>query len=486
MMDMIDHDLLSIQEARILAENAAAAQKQMAAFSQEALDRAQKHIAEEVGKHIRELAVLSAEETGCGNWEDKLLKNRFASEAVSDAIIGMKCVGIISRDEQAQTMDVGVPRGTIAALCPVTSPVSTTIYKTLIAVKSGNSIVFAPHPKARNAMSRVLDIMIRAAEEGGLPRNSIAYLHTLSAAGVQELMRHQAVALILMTGVLSMLPLAKKTGKPVLYGGEGSGPAFIERTADLEQAVRDIVRSKTFDFGAAAAAEQSVVVDSPVSKQVKQIFQKLGAYFMTESEAERVGKLIFHDNRTINGEFVGKSAAYLAGAAGFSVPEGTVLLISEQKYVSEKNPYAKGMRCPVLAYYVESDWRDACEKCIELLLSERHGHTLVIHSRDQAVIEQFALKKPVARMLVNTPAVFGGMGMTTNLFPAMTLGSGAVGLGTTTDNVSPMNLIYIRKVGWGVRTAEERFTCMHASGYSDGELSRFRDILKELTGRQMH
>lgn len=483
-MNMIDHDLLSIQEARILAENAKAAQSRLAEFSQEQLDEIQRHIARRVDGQARELAVLSAEETGCGRWEDKLLKNRFACRGVSRALEGMKCVGVIARNPQLQTMDVGVPRGPIAALCPAASPVSTAVYKALIAVKSGNSIVFAPHPRAKEVMGRVLDLIIGAAEESGLPSGAISYLHTGAAAGARELMGHRDIKLILMTGVSSLLPFARSTGKPVLYGGEGNGPAFIERTADVEQAVADIVRGKTFDYGAMAAAEQAVVVDAPVSDRAREAFRRQGGYFMTPEQAEQVGALVVDRAGELNPEFVGKSALRLAAAAGLSVPPGTRLLLSEQKYVSEKNPYARGMRCPVLAYYVERDWREACEKCIELLVSQRQAHTLVIHSRDLEVIRQFALKKPVSRLLVNTPAAFGGVGMTTNFFPAMTLGGGAVGQGMTTDNVSPMNLIYIRKVGWGVRAPEACLDLPGQAPYSREELAQFKRVLKELVGRR--
>lgn len=454
MMELIDHDLLSIQEARILAENAAAAQAQLSLFSQEELDAAQEHIAAEVQKHSQELAVLSAQETGYGRWEDKLFKNRVAGEIVSHAVKQMRCVGVISKNEQTGIMEVGVPRGPIVALCPATAPVSTAIYYALIAVKSGNSIVFAPHPRAKKVMCRALDIMIRASEEGGLPHGAISCLHTACMAGTQELMCHRAFSLILMTGVPSMLPLAKQTGKPVLCSGGEGGPAFIERTANLEQAVRDIVRSKTFDFGT-SAAEQSIVVDAPVSEHVKRILQRYGAYFMTAQESEQVGHIAgFQNGGKRNREFIGKPAEHLAAVAGIAVPKGTTLLISEQTYVSERNPYARGMYCPVLAYYVERDWRGACERCIELLLDERHTNTLAIHSRDMDVIEQFALKKPVARMLVNTPAAFGAMGITTNFFPAGQTGGRAAGAGLVTGNVSPMHLIYIREIGWGVRSLE--------------------------------
>lgn len=252
-----------------------------------------------------------------------------------------------------------------------------------------------------------------------------------------------------------MLETAYSAGKPVIYGGNGNGPAFIERTANIPQAVRDIIGSKTFDNGVVAAAEQSIVVDSCIANNVRTEIEKCGGYFMTEDEAARLGGMFYFPDGTPNPELVGRTASELAKMAGFTVPAGTRVLISQQKYVSEKNPYSREKLCPVLAYYIEDDWMHACEKCIELLLSERNGHTLVIHSNDEEVIEQFALKKPVGRMLVNTPAVFGSMGATANLFPAMILGSGSAGQGITSDNVSPMNLIYIRKVGYGVRRIED-------------------------------
>ena len=457
MNTIIDNDLLSIQEARILAENAREAQKLLAAFPQEKLDEIVEHMAEEIGKYAKELAVMSSDETDYGKWQDKYIKNRFVCEYLRGKLRTMRCVGIIGKDDAEHTMDVGVPMGVIAALPPATSPVSTTIYKAMIAVKSGNAVVFSPHPRAKNTIGRVLDILIETAERYGLPVGAMSYLHTVTHSGTMELMNHKAVSMILITGVPSILEAATQTGKPVLYGGAGNGPAFIERTADIHQAVQDIIQSKTFDNGVATAAEQSIVVDGPIANEVKQELQRSGAYFMTDAESERLGNLLFRDGGKTDGEMAGKTAKYLAQRAGITVPDNTVLLISEQRYVSDTNPYSREKLCPVLAYYVEDDWMHACEKCIELLLSERRGHTLVIHSRDEEVIRQFALKKPVARVLVNTPATFGGMGITTNLFPAMTLGSGSAGRGATSDNVSPMNLIYIRKVGYGVRRMEDLF-----------------------------
>ncbi len=454
-MHIMDHDLLSIQESRILAENAREAHKAMAAFSQEKLDEIVEHMAAEVEKHADQLAKLSSDETDYGRWQDKYIKNRFVCEYLRTRLRGMRCVGIIKEDLQNKTMDIGVPVGVIIALCPATSPVSTTIYKTLIAIKSGNAILFSPHPRAKKSMAMALDIMIRAAQESGLPEGALAYLHTVTPSGTLELMNHPATSLIMNTGVPGMLKAAYHSGKPVVYGGPGNGPAFIERTADIKQAVRDIIDSKTFDYGIVSAAEQSIVVDSCIADDVKRELVCNGAYFMTEDESCKIGHLLFRFDGSLDPEMVGKSAQELARRAGIHVPGNVVLLISEQKYVLETNPYSKEKLCPVLAYYIEDDWMHACEKCIELLLSEGVAHTLVIHSKDEDVIRQFALKKPVGRVLVNTPASFGSMGATTNLFPAMTLGSGSAGEGITSDNVSPMNLIYVRKVGYGVRKTEE-------------------------------
>ncbi|MEG2411492.1 MAG: aldehyde dehydrogenase family protein [Clostridium sp.] len=456
-MNIIDNDLLSMQEARILVENAREAQKKLATFPQEKLDEIVERMTEEIEKHVTELAKLSSDETEYGKWEDKSIKNRFVCSYLKTRLKGMNCVGTINEDRQNRTVDVGVPMGVIVAFVPSTSPVSTTIYKALIAIKSGNAIIFSPHPRAKKTISKTLDILIRAAEGYGLPEGALAYLHTVTPSGSSELMKHSDTSLIMNTGVPEMMKAAYKSRKPIIYGGTGNGPAFIERTADIKQAVKDIIDSKNFDYGVVSAAEQSIVVDSCIASEVKQEIEKNGGYFMTEEQAERLGSLFYKSDGSFEAEIIGKSPQTLAKRAGFNVPQSVRVLISQQKYVSQSNPYSKEKLSPVLAFYIEDDWMHACEKCIELLLSERHGHTLIIHSNDEDVIRQFALKKPVGRVLVNTPGVFGSMGATTNLFPSMTLGSGSAGQGMTSDNVSPMNLIYVRKVGYGVRKTEDIF-----------------------------
>ncbi len=471
-----DKDLISIQHARILAENAFEAQKKLACFTQEQLDQLVERVADEVEKHIEFLAKTAYEETDFGRWQDKCFKNQFVCTSVRKQLRGIRCVGVINEDRQQQITDIGVPVGVIVALCPVTSPVSTTIYKTLLALKSGNAIIFSPHPRALKSISTVLDIMIRVAHEHGLPEGCLSYLDTVTKSGTLELMNHPATSLVMITGVPSMFHAARCVGKPVIYGGTGNGPAFVERTADIAQAAKDIVQSKTFDNGIAPSAEQSVVVDGCITQELKRALQNSGAYFMSEEESHKLAELFFYADGRRKKDMVGKCAAVLARQAGFSIPENATLLVAERSYVSELDPYAKELLSPVLAYYVEDDWMHACEKCIELLLHERNAHTLVIHSKDEEVIRQFALKKPVGRLLVNTPAAFGGIGVTTNLFPSMTLGSGTAGYGITADNVSPLNLVYMRKVGYGVRKVDS--VEQHEAVYDDAKkLQTLQQIL---------
>jgi acyl-CoA reductase-like NAD-dependent aldehyde dehydrogenase len=454
-MKVIDSDLLSVQEARICVENAKAAQKKMMELSRERLDKIVEGIANDLEPHLMELARLSHEETEYGVWQHKYIKNKFVCGQLRRELRKLHCIGVINEDREMRTMDVGVPLGVVAGFCPPTSPVSTAIFMSLISVKSGNAIVFSPPIAAKQCSFRVLDLIIESAKNHGLPCQAISYLNTVSHAGAVELMQHREVSVIINTAVSEMLKPALRSGKKVIYGSPGNGPVFIERSANIQRAVKEIIQSKTFDNGVVAAAEHSLVVESCISESVKCELQKNGAFFMTPSQSQALGEKLFTKCGGLNNEMIGISALKLAKRAGFHVPENTKLLISEQKYAFHENPYSKEKLCPVLAYYVEEDWENACEKCIELLIGERQGHTLVIHSENEKVIRQFILRKPVARVLVNTPAVFGGIGLTTNLFPSMTLGSGALGNGITSDNVCPMHLVYIRRVGYGVRNAPD-------------------------------
>lgn len=447
---IVDNDLLSIQHARIAAENALEAQRLLADFTQDRLDAAVSAMGKAVAGQAGELAVMAYEETDCGSWRDKLTQIRFVCENVLDALLRVRCVGILAEDHEKQLMDIGVPVGVVASLAPVANPIAATAHQALMAVKAGNAIVFSPHPRAARSTAHTVKLMAEAAHAAGLPEGCLACLEPSCRNGARELMRHKNVALIVNTGVPSLLNETRKAGKPFIYAGTGQGPAFIERTADIRRAACDIVRSKTFDNGMAPAAEQSVVVDACVIDAVREALKAEGCHFMAPDERRRLGDVIAACGNAGPG-VLGISAENLARRAGIAVPQGTRLLVALREYVNENDPFSGEIMAPVLSLYVERDWRHACEKCIEVLLHDHKGHTLVIHSRDEAVIRQFALKKPVGRLLVNTPAAFGAMGMTTNLTPSVTLGSGSAGFGITSDNVSPLHFIYMRKIGYGVR-----------------------------------
>ncbi|MDR2136575.1 MAG: hypothetical protein LBO76_08170, partial [Treponema sp.] len=265
------------------------------------------------------------------------------------------------------------------------------------------------------------------------------------------LLKHRDVSIILATGGEAMVRAAYSSGNPAIGVGPGNGPAFIERSADIPAAVGMILDSKTFDNGTICASEQSVVVDVPIAAEVVREFQRQGAYFLSEAESAKLKSLLFAGNR-MNPKIVGKTAVYIAEMAGISVPRETRVLISRQTEVAKDNPYSREKLCPVLGFYEEDGWEKACERCVAILANEGAGHTMCIHSKNEAVIREFSLKKAVSRLLVNTPGALGGVGATTNLAPALTLGCGAVGKSATSDNITPMNLINIRRVAVGCRS----------------------------------
>ncbi len=451
----IDKDLLSRQNARDLVREAKKAQAILTTFSQQQIDEIIKSVAEAASAQAEPLARLACEEKGFGNWQDKVLKNTFASTFLYESIKDMKTVGIIHEDHEKKVMDVGVPLGVICALVPSTNPTSTIFYKSIIALKSGNAIVFSPHPGASECSWKAIEIVKNAAEAAGAPAGIVSGITELTLDATQELMRSKDVSLILATGGEGMVRAAYASGTPTISGGPGNGPAFIERTADVHQAVKDIITSKTFDNGVICASEQSIIVERCIWDDVQRELKAQGAYFMNDDESAKISALLMRANNTINPETVGKTALTISQMAGFRAPTNTRVLVSLQTVVSKQNPFSREKLCPVLGMYVENDWKSACNRVVELLNNEGLGHTLVLHTRNQEVIRQFSLEKPVHRILINTPAALGAIGATTNLTPALTLGCGAIGGGSTSDNVGPMNLLNIRKVGFGVRSIDD-------------------------------
>ena len=444
----LDKDLAARQEARTLAAAAQTAQQSLAQMPQEKLDAIVEAIAKAFEAESVMLADLAVRETGFGNVDDKVTKNRFASRTLAQAIRGMKTVGLLSENPRDKLWEIGVPVGVIAAIVPSTNPTSTVCYKAMIALKAGNSIVFSPHPKALSCTRKAAEIVARAAEQAGAPKGSVACLSIPSLQGCQELMQAKQVNLILATGGPAMVKSAYSSGKPAIGVGAGNGPAYIHHSADVTKALACIARSKTFDNGTVCASEQSIIVEKTMEDKVRREGEKQGFFFMDGEQAGKLGRLLFRPNGTLNPDIVGRSAGKLAEMAGFSVPQGTKVLVAREEEAGPSRPYSMEKLCPVLAFYVMENEEAVLNMCIKILVHEGSGHTFAMHAEDREVIRRFAEKIPVSRFLVNTPAALGGIGATTGLFPALTLGCGAVGGSSSSNNISPMDLINIRRVAW--------------------------------------
>ena len=444
-----DKDLAARQEARTLCRQAEQAQKVLAGFPQEKLDAIVEAVAKAFSAGAVELAELAVGETGFGNVNDKVTKNRFASDKVAATLRGRKCVGVLKEDPKEKLWEVGVPVGVICGIVPSTNPTSTVCYKALIALKSGNAIVFSPHPKAVTCTLRAAKIVADAAEKAGAPKGAVSCLSYASMAGCQELMGAKEVRLILATGGPGMVKAAYSSGKPAIGVGAGNGPAYIHRTADVKRALECILKSKTFDNGTVCASEQSIILEKSMEETVKTAAETMGFYFMAREEAAKLARLLFRPTGALNPDIVGKPAVKLAEMAGFCVPPGTKILVAREEQAGPSYPYSMEKLCPVLAFYVMENEDAVLAKVVEVLEHEGAGHTFAMHAEDRDAVEKFAKKVPVSRFLVNTPAALGGIGATTNLFPALTLGCGAVGGSSSSNNIGPMDLVNIRRVAWG-------------------------------------
>ena len=445
----LDKDLLARQEARALARGAKTAQHILADMPQEQLDTIVEAMAKAFSKEAAGLAGMAVQETGFGNMEDKVTKNLFASNAVLEAVRGVKCLGLLREDPEKKLWEIGIPVGVIAAIVPSTNPTSTVCYKALVALKAGNPIIFSPHPKAIVCTRKAAQIVAEAAEKAGAPRGSISCLSIPSLDGCKELMSAPEVRMILATGGPGMVKAAYSSGKPAIGVGAGNGPAYIHHSADVRTALERIRESKTFDNGTVCASEQSIIVEKKLEETVRTEAGKLGYYFMSAEEAGKLAKYLFKPSGGLNPEIVGKTAIFLAEKAGFSVPRETKILVARESEAGPSRPYSMEKLCPVLAFYVMDSEDAVLNKCIEILDHEGSGHTFAIHAEDEAVVRRFSAKIPVSRFLVNTPAALGGIGASTGLFPALTLGCGAVGGSSSSNNISPMDLINIRRVAWG-------------------------------------
>ena len=450
-----DKDLRSIQEARDKVAKAKKAQKVLAAMDQAAIDRIVTAISQAAAAESARLARLAAEETGFGVAADKEIKNRFAALTLYEAIKDQKTVGVLAENKEQRTIDIGVPVGVVAALVPSTNPTSTVIYKSMICLKAGSPVVFSPHPSALKCILETVDVVRRAAEGAGAPPDAVSSLTTPTLEATKTLMEHPDTRLILATGGPGMVKAAYSSGTPAIGVGAGNGPAYIHHTANIPQAVKRILDSKTFDNGTICASEQSIVIARALEGPVTDALKAQGAYLLSEEEATKLGRFILRPNGTMNPAIVGKTAQTVAKLAGLTVPPSTRVLVAREKGVGPGFPYSSEKLGPILAFYVEENEEKALARCAELLEWEGAGHTFAIHSEDEAVVRRFASAMPASRVLVNTAASLGGVGATTCLFPALTLGCGAVGGSSSSNNIGPLDLINIKRVAWGVREVDE-------------------------------
>ncbi|MBP7866581.1 MAG: aldehyde dehydrogenase family protein [Acidobacteria bacterium] len=449
----LDPDLRSIQEVRSLLRSADEARKRFGAFDQADVDRVVASMSDAAFAAARELAEDAVKETGFGRVEDKVIKNTFAARNVWESIRSVRTVGAIREDKALGTVEIAVPMGIVAGIIPTTNPTSTTIFKALISVKGRNAIVFSPHPSAKRCIGKAADILHDAAIRAGAPPGIVGCLANPTMEATTELMRHPLTAVILATGGHALVKAAYSSGKPAYGVGPGNVPAFIERTADVPKAVEMVLAGKCFDNGTICASEQSLVADAPVAAEVRRQMARFGAHLCTPEEKKLLEKAMVVRGG-LNPAVVGRPPHVIAGMAGFKVPEATTALVAELTAVGPEEPLCIEKLSPVLGLYTADGWREGCELCIKLLNYGGLGHSMSIHSRDEEIIRMFAVEKPASRILANTPSTHGAIGYSTGLAPSLTLGCGAWGGNITSDNVTALHLVHIKRLAYGIRPVE--------------------------------
>lgn len=448
-MAEFDFDLRSIQAARDLCRKGSIAAKQIKNYTYDQIDRILQAIVEAAEKNAKMLAEMAVEETGFGLVKDKLYKNHMASGLLYEEIKDKQTIGVIDVCEEKQMITVADPVGLIMGIVPSTNPTSTVIFKSLIALKSRNAIIFSPHPSALKCTLKAVEIINKAAIEAGAPDNIVQCIELATMEATNVIMHADEVKLIIATGGPAMVKAAYSAGKPAIGVGAGNSPAFIERTANIHQAVTNIMTSKTFDNGTICASEQSLIVEKCNRQAVMDEFKRQGGYFMSAEETDKVCKLLFRNGTSMNPKFVGRSADVIAKAAGIHIPEGTRVLIGEQFGVGPEWPLSYEKLTTVLGFYTVNDWEEACELSIELL-QNGIGHTMSLHTEDKDIARKFSIK-PASRILINTGSTMGGTGLSTGLSISLTLGCGTMGGSSVSENVGPEHLINVKKLVYGVK-----------------------------------
>ena len=480
----LDKDIRSIQEMRDLVKTAKEAQMEFKHYNQRQVDKIVKAMTDAGIRESERLAKMAQEETGFGKWEDKVVKNQFATRDVYESIKGLKTVGVIDVEKGGKIVRIAEPMGVVAALIPSTNPTSTAMFKSIISLKCRNAIVASPHPKAVNCTTEAMKVVADAAEKAGAPKGLIQCMTMPTLEGTHELMKHKDIAVILATGSTPMVKAAYSTGTPAYGVGSGNVPAFIERTADYKKAVADIIYGTSFDNGTLCSSEQSMIVDRPIVEKVKQEVIKNGGYFANEEEKIKLENAVVKDGR-INPEIVGKSAEYIAEYAGFNVPQGTTVLLAECTKVGKEEPFSMEKLSPTLAFYVVDGWLEGCHKCIDLLNFGGVGHSMAIHSNDKEIIMKFAMEKPAFRIIVNSVASLGAVGYTTGLNPSMTLGVGTWGGSIVSENVTAKHLMNIKTLAFEINPINkgESVSSFDSVALGATEFSRSGSYLEQIEER---
>ncbi|NSQ11076.1 bifunctional acetaldehyde-CoA/alcohol dehydrogenase [Enterococcus faecalis] len=431
-----------------LATKANVALKAMEDFTQEQVDHIVHQMAMAALDQHMPLAKMAVEETGRGIYEDKAIKNMYASEYIWNNIKHDKTVGVINKDEQTGLMEIAEPVGVVCGVTPTTNPTSTTIFKSLIALKTRNPIVFAFHPSAQKCSAEAARIVRDAAIAAGAPENCIQWIEQPSIDATSALMNHPGIAIVLATGGAGMVKSAYSTGKPALGVGPGNVPAYIEKTAKVKRAVNDLIVSKSFDNGMICASEQAVIVDKEIYASVKAEFEAHNVYFVKPNELQKLEDAVMNEGKyAVNPAIVGNSAEKIAELAGISVPKGTKILVAELEGAGPEYPLSREKLSPVLAMMKSNNAEHAFELCEAMLNLGGLGHTAVIHTEDEELQVAFGLRMKACRILVNTPSAEGGIGNIYNeMIPSLTLGCGSYGKNSVSKNVSSINLINIKTV----------------------------------------
>src|SRR5215472_5151835 len=452
-----DKDLLSVQEVRTKVEKAHAAWQKYRAYSQEQIDAIVERMAAAARANAKRLAELAVEETGYGNAKDKYIKNILNCDWLPRRMRGIKTVGVLRELPDEKIVEFAVPMGVVAAILLTTNPTSTAMYKTLISLKAGNAIVVSPHPRAHKCTCQTAAILYQAALEAGAPEDIIQCIELATMEGIQALMRHERTAVILATGGHAMVKSAYSSGKPAFGVGPGNVPVLIDTSADLEDAIAKVVTGKSFDYGTVCSSEQAIVAEYSLRDRIISLLKQHKAYFCDDAQKDALGKLLIQPNWTVNPQCVGQAPTKIAKMAGFEVPPETSILCCEIEGVGKKYPLSAEKLSPVLSLIFVADFNAALDTSFALLKFGGAGHTAGIYAKNDTRIHEFAMRMPAFRCLVNTPTPQGSTGITTNVFPSMTLGCGALAGNSTSDNVGPQHLMNIKRLAYVVRKPEEAF-----------------------------